>query len=103
LRRVTVTPVTARTTLETTAGLGTTPQWQERAYTDHLRSALKRANASCRAASAEHLEPEHLLLGLLDEPECQAVDLLSYTGVDVASLRLRLVRTGAAPAEVAPS
>jgi hypothetical protein len=101
LRRVSVTPVTARTTLETLLGPGTTPDWQELTYADHLRSALKRADGAHRATSASEIEPRHLLIGLLDEPICMAVEMLTYSGVDVAALRARLVASHDEATEIA--
>jgi hypothetical protein len=92
LRTLSVTRETACATLETIVGSGNAPAWQEPEPDAGLRAALGRATEAQRAAAADEIGTEHLLIGLLDERDGQAAQLLVYMGVDLAALRDRLVR-----------
>lgn len=98
LRRVSVTMETARATVETLAGHGDAPTWQEPELAPRLRAALRRAFDAHHVAGLDEIGTEHLLIGLLDEPDGMARQILTYMGVDLPELRARLV----GPREVAP-
>jgi hypothetical protein len=103
LRNVRVTRETARATLETLVDPGTTPPWQEPRYAPRLRSALQRAVDLRQAdGTGDDVATDHLLVGLIDEPDGQAVHLLGYMGIDLAALRRRLVAGPDVPAPEAP-
>lgn len=53
--------------------------------TDHLRVALARAHH--RAGSGAPVEPRHLLLGVVDEPDNLGLHVLTSLEVDVSGLR----------------
>jgi hypothetical protein len=91
LRAVSATRETTRATLEAVVGLGNTSPRQEIELAPRMRSVLRRAFDAHRADGAAEIGTEHLLLGLLDEPDSQALNLLGYMGVDLAGLRGRLV------------
>jgi hypothetical protein len=103
LRGVGVTPDVARTTLEVLATPGDAPAWLEIGYAPRLNAALRRADDLHRASEASEVGAEHLLVGLLDDPSNQAVNILSYIGVDLARLRARLAGPRDLPPDSQPA
>lgn len=57
------------------------------------KNTMAHAVREATARRDDHLGPEHLLLGLLDEEGCTALALLADAGVDVARLRQDLKAT----------
>jgi thiamine-phosphate pyrophosphorylase len=57
----------------------------------NITPAVRRAlHAAQRWAAASELQPIHLLLGLLEEEEGRAAELLTRAGVDIAAARVKL-------------
>lgn len=107
LRGVSATRETTRATLEAVLGLGNASPRQEIELAPRVRSVLRRAFDAYqidadRNNGAAEIGTEHLLLGLLDEPDSQALNLLSYMGVDAAGLRRRLLRRDEPPSRPEP-
>lgn len=61
-------------------------------YTDRARRALQAAEQRAEQLRHTMIRPEHLLLGLLSVPECQAVVILRRLGVDTDVLRVEVER-----------
>ncbi len=55
------------------------------------KQVLKRAAGEMQRFDDFYLGPEHLLLGLLDEPQCGGATLLMTLGVDLEQLRQRIM------------
>jgi hypothetical protein len=58
-------------------------------FTDKARRAVVEAQAAARRGRHGQIVPEHLVLGLLTEPEALAATTLTALGVDLAELRER--------------
>jgi hypothetical protein len=63
-------------------------------FTPRARAAVARAAAHAAEAGAAWVEPGHVLLGILDDPESLATRSLEATGVPAARLCERLARAG---------
>lgn len=70
-------------------------------FTSRLRLALDKAQDQARGLNQEFVGTEHLLLGLLDADDSEAVSGLELAGVGIAELRKNLV--GALPRGAEPS
>lgn len=60
------------------------------AFTPRARTAVAAAHTAAKAAHNAEVTPAHLMLGILDDPECLAVALISGVGVEPATLRDQL-------------
>jgi Clp amino terminal domain, pathogenicity island component len=65
-------------------------------FSVELYSVLDGARGIARADESASIEPQHLLLALLDRPECLAVQVLAMLDVDLDSLRQQLALLEAA-------
>ena len=76
---------------ESVPELGHRPAWLRIRFTPATAEALRRTVKAAADRSSRTLEPEHLLLGLLDgqRPD-PAAELLAALGVDAAAVRSRL-------------
>jgi ATP-dependent Clp protease ATP-binding subunit ClpA len=54
--------------------------------TDRARSVIGRARAEAAQRHSRHIEPEHILLALLQEDGGMAVTIMSHLGIDVTAL-----------------
>jgi ATP-dependent Clp protease ATP-binding subunit ClpC len=52
-------------------------------FTSRARSVFQRANQAALALEHELIDTEHVLLGILDEPECVAAHVLIRLGIDL--------------------
>jgi ATP-dependent Clp protease ATP-binding subunit ClpA len=60
-------------------------------FTKRARLVVQAAHEHGRAVEAQEVRPEHLLLGVLDDPDCLAVRVLSGLGVEREALRLQVL------------
>lgn len=56
-------------------------------FTDESRRVVVGAQQECRRLGNDHIDPSHLLLALLGQPEAMATRLLTEFGVDTGALR----------------
>ncbi|MBN6057039.1 ATP-dependent Clp protease ATP-binding subunit [Nonomuraea sp. RK-328] len=56
-------------------------------FTDRTRAVIVAAQALAQGSGAGHIEPEHLVLGLLSEPECLAVRVMDALGAAPGTVR----------------
>jgi ATP-dependent Clp protease ATP-binding subunit ClpC len=59
-------------------------------FTSRSRLVMQRADQAARGLEHEYLGTEHVLLGILDEPECVAAQVLIRLGVDLQKARLEV-------------
>ncbi|MFI6319351.1 Clp protease N-terminal domain-containing protein [Nonomuraea sp. NPDC050556] len=70
-------------------------------YTDRARHVVVAAMEEARATSSGHIEPEHLILGLLHEPEAIAARTMVALGAPLDDVRERV--SACIPASDAPA
>ncbi len=61
------------------------------ALTRHTRTILDNAQSSARTLKQDFVGAEHLVLGILDDQECQAARTIQAEGANLAELRASLV------------
>jgi hypothetical protein len=61
--------------------------------TPALRRAIARAHNSLSLTGHAAIEPDHLVLALLEDPASSAYEALVEAGVDIAALRMDILRT----------
>ncbi|GAA2383610.1 Clp protease N-terminal domain-containing protein [Nonomuraea africana] len=71
-------------------------------FTDRARHAVVAAQDEARAAARDHIEPEHLALGLLHEPESLAIKIMEFLGVSLDAMREALTIPPAGPQAEVP-
>ena len=64
----------------------------EFAFTPRLRNAVEQAQREARQLGDNYLGTEHILLGILEEPEGGAAQILSNLGVDRVQARQTVMR-----------
>src|SRR3989475_5688306 len=74
-----------------------------RRFTERARSVVMAAQNEARAAGNEEILPEHLVLGLLTEPEALAAKSLIAQGVPLETVRQTATATLPPPAEQVPA
>src|SRR5687768_481292 len=62
-------------------------------YTDRVRRALGYAQQLATEQRHTLIRPEHVLVGLLQDPEAQAAQMLRALGVDPLGLRQQVAQT----------
>jgi ATP-dependent Clp protease ATP-binding subunit ClpC len=62
-------------------------------FTDQSRRVMVDAQRECVRLGHDHIDPEHLLLALLMQPEATGTRLLSELGVDPGAMRRDLEKT----------
>ncbi|GAA3956605.1 Clp protease N-terminal domain-containing protein [Gordonia caeni] len=60
------------------------------AFTPRARTAVAAAHTAAKSAHNAEVAPVHLMLGILDDPECLAAALIEQEGVDPTALGERL-------------
>ncbi|MDR8413425.1 ATP-dependent Clp protease ATP-binding subunit [Nonomuraea sp. 3-1Str] len=69
-------------------------------FTERTRAVIVAAQTGAREAGARHIEPEHLVLGLLSEPDCLAVKAMDKLGAPPGTVREAMeTLTSARPGE----
>lgn len=61
-------------------------------FTPRLRSVVEQAKQEARQLGHDYLDPGHLLLGLLEEPEGGATQVLSNLGVELVRAHQTVMR-----------
>ena len=79
-----------RNEVQQLVGYGTDPLGNNIPFTPKAKAALVEALAQAKQFDHQYISPEHLLLGLIQEKESQAVKVLSNLGVDLPVLQKRL-------------
>jgi ATP-dependent Clp protease ATP-binding subunit ClpC len=69
-------------------------------FTSRSRQVMQRANQAARGLEHEYIGTEHVLLGILDEPECVAAQVLIRIGIDLEKARLEVDNVVMAGADV---
>jgi Clp amino terminal domain, pathogenicity island component len=70
-------------------------------YTDRARKAIVQAQEEARGSGQDHIAPEHLVLGLLHEPDTAATRAVVALDVSPDAIREALVSQFAPPGETA--
>jgi ClpA/ClpB-like protein len=71
-------------------------------FTDHARSATVAAQGEARSAGHANIEPGHLVLGLLHEPEAMAAKTMVTLGAPLDAVRTAVASKLGPPAENPP-
>ena len=79
-----------RNEVQKLVGYGTDPLGNNIPFTPRAKAALIEALAQAKRFDHQYISPEHLLLGLIQEKESQAVKVLSNLGVELPVLQKRL-------------
>jgi len=74
------------------AQVGSAPEKAPHGYGPSMHGALRRSCQHSRALSHSKIEPEHLVLGVLDETDGGAARALHRFGVDIAATRRHIIR-----------
>ena len=86
LNRSGATPQTIRAAISAQVGTGVPGQALHQGLTPACCRIIKAAAHSCSRGGKKFVSPEHLLLGLLEEKDCQAAKLLKSCGVEKRAL-----------------
>jgi ATP-dependent Clp protease ATP-binding subunit ClpC len=78
---------TVRTEIEKIVGTGPQSHFNRQPYTPRARKALQIAIQEAKAARHNHVQPEHIFLGLLREGGGVAAKVLTALGVDTTTAR----------------
>jgi ATP-dependent Clp protease ATP-binding subunit ClpC len=73
------------------AQVGSAPEEASHGYGPSMRGALRRSCEHCEALKHRRIQPEHLVLGVLDEKDGGAVRVLRHFGIDVRATKRRIV------------
>ncbi len=90
LRESGLTLPSASAEVEKTLGLGTGFIGRDLPFTPKARQVLEQANKEARQLAQNYVDPEHLLLGLIQEPG--AAKILKNLGLNLALVRTQIVR-----------
>ncbi|WP_131768146.1 Clp protease N-terminal domain-containing protein [Candidatus Protofrankia californiensis] len=71
-------------------------------FTERARNAVMAAQNEARAADNDEIRPEHLVLGLLSEPDALAAESIVAQGVPLETVRRTVTATLPPPAEQVP-
>jgi len=82
LNRAGATPAALRGAIEQTVGVGTPGRRLYQGLTPACCRVIGSAARACSRGGGRKVSPEHLLLGVLEEGDCQALKLLRRCGVD---------------------
>ena len=74
------------------AQVGSAPEEAPHGYGPSMHGALSRSCRHSAELSHRQIEPEHLVLGLLDETEGGAARALRYFGVDVRATKRQIIQ-----------
>ncbi len=69
-------------------------------YSEHARSVMNRARQEAQAMRHDHIGTEHILLGLIEEKQGYAADILSHRDIDLPHAKEqvdKLVSHGSGP------
>jgi hypothetical protein len=75
------------------------PQQGFARFTPRARNAVVAAQNAAHRAAATEITPEHLFLGMLDDPAALATTLLRHRHVDLEALRTAVAPSASAPPE----
>ena len=73
------------------AEVGSAPEKAPHGYGPSMHGALRRSCQHSEALSYRKIEPEHLVLGVLDEKDGGAAQALRHFGVDVRATKLHIL------------
>jgi hypothetical protein len=79
------------------------PRPGRQGLTDESKSIIQHAVAEARASRHRHIDTEHLLLGILDEPECAASQFLLARGLSADAIRAQVDLLLGQPKTAAPA
>lgn len=74
------------------ARVGSTPEEAPNGYGPSMHGALRRACKHSEALSHRRIEPEHLVLGVLDERHGGVARALRHLGVDVRATKRQIIQ-----------
>lgn len=74
------------------AHVGSAPEVAPHGYGRSMHRALRRSWQHSETLSHQRIEPEHLVLGVLDEPEGGAARALHHFGVDVRATKKNIIQ-----------
>jgi len=74
------------------ARVGSSPEDAPHGYGPSMHGALRRSCRHCEAFTHQKLEPEHLVLGVLDETDGGAARALQYFRVDVRATKQHIIQ-----------
>ena len=74
------------------AQVGSAPEEAPHGYGPSMHGALRRSCQHSNALSHRKIEPEHLVLGVLDETDGGAAQALRHFGVDVGATKRRIIQ-----------
>ncbi len=99
LKELGLTLSSARAEVEKIVGRGAGFVGPEIPFTPKAKQVLEQAIEEARQLTQDYIGPEHLLLGLTQEPEGVAGKILQNLGIDLAQVRTEVIRiTGSAAA-----